>query len=565
MKRILAVITGLIFALTGLWPQALNTVEAPYIIADVAFQGPGSGITGLNLNTNNLNYTPPFTGGVSRSQLSKNQDIITPQDFGAIADGNSHALSTVTSLGGINTVGWTLIQWQIYYPGATSLTNEIDGLAIQAACNACPAGGKVSIRGTGFNYLTSDTIYVKPSTTVEFQGSFLKLVHVSSNGAVMVVLAGGACIINPLIDANNINGGVNGENGIGITNLASQVQIFGGVIKNCWRLNDGNGGRGVQVEMGATDVLVDGTVVTDSGIAFNSDEDNSVGTSFARNILFTNVTGIRCQCFFKTFQVNATQDPTGYNQSVRMIGFQARDCGSYQGVFQFSKSDNVMIANGQVFNNVAYNSGSVDSIFRGRAQFCTIDNMQIVANVATSIFNLAKPTDGSNALPFTNNNCKNITFNGTCPYVIADSTGSDVAPNTDNTVWDVTLYNAPSTGFVDTQTKNSSYTSFASFKVGGNVVTASLNVINALYNTMSSMGTGMKAYGPLFLDEINGNVSLGIPGAAATGKGMIVIGQAGINPTAAAHAGQAWLYMDATTSDVKILTAAGNVRTIAAN
>ena len=79
MRRILAVITGLIFALTGLWPQALNTVEAPYIIADTAFQGPGSGITG---------FAPGLTTGDTTAVLA---------DLASTASGQGDAL--VATLG----------------------------------------------------------------------------------------------------------------------------------------------------------------------------------------------------------------------------------------------------------------------------------------------------------------------------------------------------------------------------------------------------------------------------------------------------------------------------------
>ena len=108
MKRILAVITGLIFALTGLWPQALNTVEAPYIIADTAFQGPGSGITGFAPGLTTGDSAAVFsalastaagqgaalvgtlgtaTGEVARTQAQKNSDWKSVKDFGALGDG----------------------------------------------------------------------------------------------------------------------------------------------------------------------------------------------------------------------------------------------------------------------------------------------------------------------------------------------------------------------------------------------------------------------------------------------------------------------------------------------
>lgn len=56
--------------------------------------------------------------------------------FGAIGNGASNELSSINSFGSQNTTGWTLAQWQTIFPFATALTNDIDGLAIQAAINA---------------------------------------------------------------------------------------------------------------------------------------------------------------------------------------------------------------------------------------------------------------------------------------------------------------------------------------------------------------------------------------------------------------------------------------------
>src|ERR1700740_3209324 len=62
-------------------------------------------------------------------------DAVSPRDFGAIGDGSSHPLWGVTTLGNTSTMGWTLAQWQGQFPHATSLTNELDWCAGQAAVN----------------------------------------------------------------------------------------------------------------------------------------------------------------------------------------------------------------------------------------------------------------------------------------------------------------------------------------------------------------------------------------------------------------------------------------------
>lgn len=69
---------------------------------------------------------------------------ITPEQFGAIGDGSSHPLSDYFG---------TLTAAQVVYPHATSLTNELDWAAIQAAINAAKAlNGCVSL-GMGKDYI----------------------------------------------------------------------------------------------------------------------------------------------------------------------------------------------------------------------------------------------------------------------------------------------------------------------------------------------------------------------------------------------------------------------------
>jgi hypothetical protein len=86
------------------------------------------------------NNAPRFflsTGPVQalRSIQSKLADSVSVKDYGAVGDGNSHRLSSINTFNQEQTAGWTLRQWQAVFPFATELTNEVDGLAIQAAAN----------------------------------------------------------------------------------------------------------------------------------------------------------------------------------------------------------------------------------------------------------------------------------------------------------------------------------------------------------------------------------------------------------------------------------------------
>lgn len=93
------------------------------------------------------------TGGTTaRSLTNRFADIINPIDFGAIGDGVSRPLSTIYP---------TLAAAQSVYPFVTSLSQELDWAAIQAAVNESMETGKmVYIVGPG-PYMISDTIVVK--------------------------------------------------------------------------------------------------------------------------------------------------------------------------------------------------------------------------------------------------------------------------------------------------------------------------------------------------------------------------------------------------------------------
>ena len=68
----------------------------------------------------------PLAGAVARTQHEKNQDYVTPEDFGAIGDGVAHTLSERFS---------SLVAAQAVYPFVTALTQTIDWAALQAALN----------------------------------------------------------------------------------------------------------------------------------------------------------------------------------------------------------------------------------------------------------------------------------------------------------------------------------------------------------------------------------------------------------------------------------------------
>lgn len=65
--------------------------------------------------------------------------------YGYVADGSSHPLSSVSTFKGRNVAGYSLAQWQALVPQVTSLSNEIDAVAVQAWFNDRPNGGCLNL------------------------------------------------------------------------------------------------------------------------------------------------------------------------------------------------------------------------------------------------------------------------------------------------------------------------------------------------------------------------------------------------------------------------------------
>lgn len=89
-----------------------------------------------------------------RTQKQKNLDLVTPFDFGAIGDGQSHKLSTKYS---------TLANAQKVYPIATSLDDEIDWCALQTMINYALSqrdSRKSTIDWSGNFYLNKGIRYI---------------------------------------------------------------------------------------------------------------------------------------------------------------------------------------------------------------------------------------------------------------------------------------------------------------------------------------------------------------------------------------------------------------------
>lgn len=82
----------------------------------------------LDTTIHSVTYYTATGGTVARSAQDHAADIVHVRDYGAVFDGASHPLSAYYP---------TLAAAQAVYPHAVALTDEIDGVAIQAAINLC--------------------------------------------------------------------------------------------------------------------------------------------------------------------------------------------------------------------------------------------------------------------------------------------------------------------------------------------------------------------------------------------------------------------------------------------
>ena len=102
---------------------------------------------------------------VSRPIPSFLGEPIHVKNFGAIGDGSSHPLSSITQFAGEITSGWTLAQWQAIFPLAQSLSDEIDLLAFEYAAANLEAGSKLYIGSS--NYVFNRTLNIPNSIMIE--------------------------------------------------------------------------------------------------------------------------------------------------------------------------------------------------------------------------------------------------------------------------------------------------------------------------------------------------------------------------------------------------------------
>lgn len=111
----------------------LANVDAP--AGRIALGVPSSAALAAASGATLINTIRTETGSIVRTVRDVLRDRVSVKDFGAVGDGISRPLSSVTSRNGVDTTGWNLFQWLAIYPFADSLSNELDWCAHQAAAN----------------------------------------------------------------------------------------------------------------------------------------------------------------------------------------------------------------------------------------------------------------------------------------------------------------------------------------------------------------------------------------------------------------------------------------------
>ncbi len=183
-------------------------------------------------STNSITYLAPFASSTSRTLTSKLGETVSVTDFGAIGDGSAHPLSGRYG---------TLAAAQAVYPFVTSLTQQIDWAASQAAINSLATvdshgttdyGGDVEFpRG---NYVMSNPLVIAHGYT-----------HLIGYGAIITAADGDTISITTgdahvVIEGLYFYGpGTATSHGVHFSGLTTNSEVL-----NCIFANYGSGGAG---------------------------------------------------------------------------------------------------------------------------------------------------------------------------------------------------------------------------------------------------------------------------------------------------------------------------------
>jgi hypothetical protein len=180
MKRIFAILAALGLIFFGARSQVLNTVEAPYIIADVAFQGPGSGITGFAPGLTTGDSTAIFAA-LASTAAGQGDALVVGQrsEVGAVAftqhvENQNRVPNIKTDFGAKGNGVWTGIPG---YAGATA-TGTNDTAAFVTAI----ASGATKIRIPAGTYIVNGGFLIPNFLELEGDGIDRTIIYMGNPG-----------------------------------------------------------------------------------------------------------------------------------------------------------------------------------------------------------------------------------------------------------------------------------------------------------------------------------------------------------------------------------------------
>lgn len=254
-------------------------------------------------------------------------------------------------------------------------------LPIQAALDACYAagGGTVVLPKNTVPYYIDDVIFVKDNTTLICE-DWIILADYTTGGGAFGANGVNILIQNLQLDCSNIYAGGSGENGIGAgagaSGVGKNIKFYGGIVKNCSSGNNndgtGDGGKGCQLEPGdGENIVIDGMTFSNCFMAISSIRDFGTVDPYY-GIILSNITADNCRILLFVRQVDAAQSQTGLQHTVQLNNFYAVNCGTFEGVMQFSRASNVLVSNGVV---VVDPNSSAQPLIRGNHANCTFTNI----------------------------------------------------------------------------------------------------------------------------------------------------------------------------------------------
>jgi hypothetical protein len=327
---------------------------------------------------------------------------------------------------------------------------------IQQALDDCydAGGGCVVLPKNTVPYYLDDYIVVYDNTTFICE-DWIILADYTSVGGSFGANGSNIVVQNLMLDNSNIYAGGSGQNGIGagagLSGVGKNIKFSGGIVKNCHQGVGGpaDGGKGIQIEPGdGEDIVVDGMTFSNCFMAMSTIRDFGTTDPYY-GIVYSNITADNCGILFFVRQAGGAQSQTGLQHSVQLNNFYAVNCGTYEGVLQFSRASNVLVSNGVVVTDP---TSSATSLIRGNHANCTFTNIGWYGDTGSCV-NLDPGTYSIDSSQPVENNRYDINIWGQVNF-FADGNVATTYNTLNGCTGNVTFRLAPATAFFGYELRN---------------------------------------------------------------------------------------------------------------